>query len=590
MAKDNVIPGMEQTRSTHRPPARGKKHMAVSGHAMATHAAMRILDKGGNAIDAGVAGTICLAVLQPDMVSFAGVSPIIIHDARSGETCSISGLGWWPEKASTEYFIEHHEGKLPMGILRTVVPALPDACIQALRKHGTMTFDEVMADALDLATNGFPVHQFLHNGIREAEEDYRIWSENREIFLPEGAVPKVGSLFVQKDLGSTFEAMRQAEQDAAAGGANREEALSSARNEFYTGSIGRKITDFHLTHGGLLRQQDMADFSSELESPLAYEFGDFTVLTTGAWSQGPVLPMTLNTLQGMDLTAMGHNSVEYIHTIAEALKLSFADRERLFGDPHFVDVPLAGLLSKEYGALRRKRIRNEAAWEFMPPSDDPFAVEGRKSPASFQPQAEPKVYAVQEHALDTSYICVSDQWGSFFSSTPSDMSFNTQIIPGTGLAVSSRGTQSWIVPGHPSCVAPRKRPRLTPTGCLVLRKGKPWLMLGTPGEDMQCQSNLQVLLNIILFGMDPQEAVEAPRFGVFCHPNSFYPHMYTKGVLSLESRIPKNVAKTLGLWGHKLRPWPEWAWKAGGVCVIMRDDNTITGGADPRRECCGMAW
>lgn len=590
MAKDNVIPGTEQTRNTHRPPARGRKHMVVSGHALATHAAMRILDKGGNAVDAGVAGTICLSVLQPDMVSFAGVSPILIHDAKSGENRSISGLGWWPEKASTEYFIEHHGGKMPMGILRTVVPALPDACIQALQKYGTMTFGEIVADAQELASKGFPVHQFLSNGIREAEDSYRLWSENREIFLPDGMIPKVGSLFVQKDLGHTFDAMRQAEQRAVSGGANREAALSSARDEFYTGSIGKKITDYHLSHDGLLQQQDMADFSCELESPLSYEFGDYTILTTGAWSQGPVLPMALNTLQGIALSDMGHNSAEYIHTIAEALKLAFADRERLFGDPHFVDVPMTGLLSKKYGADRRKRIQKEAAWEFMPPSDDPFIAEGRQAPPSFRPDAEPMGLANQEHALDTSYICVTDQWGSFFSSTPSDMSFNTEIIPGTGLAVSSRGTQSWIVPGHPSSIAPRKRPRLTPTGCLILRKGNPWLMLGTPGEDMQCQSNLQVLLNITLFGMDPQEAVEAPRFGVFCYPGSFYPHTYTKGVLSLESRIPKNIAKTLGLWGHVLRPWPEWAWKAGGVCVIMRDGETITGGADPRRECCGMAW
>lgn len=590
MSDEKVISNTEQTRATHRPPTRGKKHMAISGHALATHAAMRILDKGGNAVDAGVAGTLCLAVLQPDMVSFAGVSPILIHHAPSGENSAITGVGYWPEAASTEYFLRNHEGKLPLGILRTVVPALPDACIQALQKYGSMSFAEIAEDALDLAVHGFPTHQFLANGIRESEDNYRLWPENSDIFLPGGRVPEVGSLFVQQDLGATILSMGRAESDAKARGKERREALAAARDEFYCGGIARKITDFHAANGGLLRPDDMAGFACDVESPLAFAFGEYTVLTHNAWCQGPVMPMALNILQGIDLAGMGHNTAAYIHTISEALKLAFADRERLFGDPKFVDIPVSGLLSAAYGKERQQYIRQEQAWTAMPPSGDPFAAEGRKATSSFDPFSDPEAPRADEHALDTSYICVTDQWGSFFSSTPSDMSFNTQIIPGTGLAVSSRGSQSWIVPGHPSSIAPGKRPRLTPTGCLILRQGKPWMLLGTPGGDTQCQTNLQVLFNIALFGMDPQEAVEAPRFGVFCYPGSFYPHNYTKGVLRLESRIPEATADTLASWGHILQPWPDWAWKAGGACVITREGDRITGGADPRRECCGMAW
>jgi len=564
--------------------------MAVSGHALATHAAMRILDKGGNAVDAGIAGTFCLAVLQPDMVSFAGVAPLLLHHAPSGESREVSGVGVWPGAASAEYFIERHEGKLPPGILRTVVPALPDACIQALVKYGSMSFAELAADAVDLAANGFPTHQFLTNGIRESEASYRQWPENAAIFLPGGRVPEPDELFVQADLARSIEAMIRAEQGALALGADCKDALIAARDEFYTGGLGRAITDFHVANGGLLRQEDMAAFACDLNEPLAFSFGDYTVLTHHAYCQGPVLPMTLNILAGMDLAALGHNSPAYIHTLAEALKLAFADRERLFGDPKFIDVPVRGLLSPEYGVGQREKIRPGKAWIDMPPSGDPFAAEGRAAPLSFDPQSAPDAPRNKEHALDTSYICVVDQWGSFFSSTPSDMSFNTQIIPGTGLAVSSRGSQSWVDPGHPSNIAPGKRPRLTPTGCMILRRGEPWMILGTPGGDTQCQTNLQVLLNVILFGMDPQEAVEAPRFGVFCYPGSFYPHSYTKGMLRLEARIAPATAATLASWGHILQPWPDFAWKAGGACLIAKEGKKLAGGADPRRECCGMAW
>jgi gamma-glutamyltranspeptidase/glutathione hydrolase len=590
MLDKNATTDTKQTRNTFRPPARGKKHMAVSGHALATHAAMRILDKGGNAVDAGVAGTFCLAVLQPDMVSFAGVAPLLIHHAPSGKNREVSGLGCWPKAASTEYFLKQHGGKLPQGILRTVVPALPDACIQALQEYGGMSFSEVAADAVDLAANGFPTHQLLSNGIMEARDGYRQWPENEAIFLPGGRVPEPDDLFVQKDLARSIEAMIRAEQEALARGQERKVALAAARDEFYTGGLGRRITDFHAVNGGLLRQEDMAAFSCDLDDPLAFTFGEYTVLTPKAWCQGPVMPMSMNILAGMDLAALGHNSPEYIHTVGEALKLAFADRERMFGDPKFVDVPLQGLLSPEYGAGQRKKIRPGKAWAIMPPSGDPFAAEGRSAPSSFDPQSDPETPGYKEHALDTSYICVTDQWGSFFSSTPSDMSFDTQIIPGTGLAVSSRGTQSRIIPGHPSSIEPGKRPRLTPTGCIVLRKGEPWMVLGTPGGDVQCQANLQVLFNVILFGMDPQEAVEAPRFSVFCFPDSFYPHTYNKGVLRLESRIAAETAKTLASWGHSMQPWPDWAWEAGGVCLIIREGRKLVGGADPRRECCGMAW
>lgn len=589
MSDEKVFSHTEQTHTTTRPPLSGKKHMAVSGHSLATHAAMRLLDKGGNAVDAGLAGMLCLTVVQPDMVSYAGVAPMIIHCPAKGVTRTITGLGSWPKAASTEFFMKNHGGKLPDGILRTVVPATPDACIQALEQFGSLRFADVAADALDLAENGFVVHKFLENGIRESEEKYRQWPENSDIFLPGGSVPEAGDLFFQKDLAATIRAMIDAEKAALASGASREEGLKAARDVFYTGSVGRAITDFHQANGGLLAQEDMASFACDVEDPLVFPYGDYTILTHKEWCQGPILPMALNILGDADLAGMGHNSPEYIHAVAEALKLAYADRERLFGDPKFVDVPLKGLLAPEYGARQRTKI-TEKAWTTMPPSGDPFAAEGRAAPAGYNPESDPDAPLDAEHALDTSYIATVDKNGMFFSATPSDMSFNTQIIPGTGLAVSSRGSQSWVKPGHPSCIEPGKRPRLTPTGYMVLRNGKPWLILGTPGGDTQCQTILQVLCNIILFGMNPQEAVDAPRFAVFNYPGSFYPHTYAKGVLRLESRISGETASALAAKGHTIQAWPDWAWKAGGACVIMHCGDHLAGATDPRRECAGMAW
>ena len=588
MSDEKVFSPTEQTHKTTRPLLAGKSHMAVSGHSLATHSAMRMLDRGGNAVDAGLAGMFCLCIVQPDMVSYAGVAPMIIHCPKTNTTHTLSGLGWWPQAASTNFFLENYKGKLPEGILRTVVPATPDACIQALAQFGTMPFAAIVADALELAENGFVVHKYLENGIRESEEKYRQWPENNAIFLPNNKIPLTGELFFQKDLAATIRTMIEAEKAALDSKASREEALKSARDTFYTGSIGQAIVDFHKTNGGLLTLEDMAAFSCEIENPLSFQYGEYTVLTHREWCQGPVLPMVLNILAGIDLATMGHNSPEYIHTVTEALKLAFADRERLFGDPKFVDVPISGLLSPEYGATQRTKI-TDRAWITMPPSGDPFGMEGRMAPAWFDPESDPDAPSVTEHALDTSYIATVDKNGMFFSATPSDMSFNTQIIPGTGLAVSSRGSQSWLKPSHPSSIEPGKRPRLTPTGYMVLRKGEPWLILGTPGGDTQCQTILQVLFNILHFAMNPQEAVEAPRFAVFNYPGSFHPHTYNKGILRLEARISDTIFDELAARGHIVRQWPDWAWKAGGTCIIMRDGN-LAGATDPRRECAGMAW
>jgi gamma-glutamyltranspeptidase/glutathione hydrolase len=286
------------------------------------------------------------------------------------------------------------------------------------------------------------------------------------------------------------------------------------------------------------------------------------------------------------LQQLGHNSADYVHVITEALKLAFADRERYYGDPRFVDVPIEGLLSPGYAELRRALIRRDKAWPEMPPAGDPRGMRG-----SVEPGAAPRCTGEQPAGLkDTSYVCVVDRWGNAFSATPSDSSFDGVMIPGTGLVPSSRGSQSWTGEDHPSRVEGRKRPRLTPNPALAMRRGEFIMPFGSPGGDVQVQAMLQVFLNVALFGMDPQQAVEAPRFATFSFPDSFEPHAYFPGRLNLEARLGKTVGADLSVRGHQVEQWPDHIWRAGAVCTVVADGKLMAGGADPRRQSYAAGW
>jgi len=589
-----ISPNFAQSRSSHRPVIRGTNGMVVSGHHLATQAGVRILEKGGNAIDAGVAAGICLGVLQSDMVNFAGVAPIMMYLADSNETKTISGLGPWPKAASVDYFVENLGGDIPEGIERTVVPAAPDAWIQALRLYGTMSFEEVTRDAIHWAEYGFPMHQFMSNNVKEKFGSYKRWPSSAEIYLPKGRPPEPGEIFVQRDLAETIKKMVRAERKRKFCG--RDEALKAARDEFYKGEIAEAILDFQRKNDGLLQRDDLENFQSAAEKPLKVTYKGFEIYGCRPWCQGPVLLQVLNLLEGFNLKTLGHNTREYIHLISEALDLVYSDREKFYGDPDFVDVPIIGLLSKKYAETRRGLIDMDKAWVEMPPAGDPWIWQGskRKHPGEvnlkkLDSSAKPEK---SDKSWDTSYVCVVDKYGNAFSATPSDESSTTPITPQTGLAVSSRGSQSWVDHNHPSCVQGGKRPRLTPTPSMVFRKGKLFMPFGTPGGDVQCQAMLQVFLNVVEFGMDPQEAVEASRFATFNFPNSFFPHDYHPGLLKVERRIDDSTLSQLREKGHRAEWWPEWAWKAGAVCAIVVDsvNGVLLGAADPRRESYALGW
>jgi gamma-glutamyltranspeptidase/glutathione hydrolase len=562
----------------------GHHYMASAGQYLATEAAHAILRAGGNAIDAGVAGGIALGVVHSDQVQFSGVAPMLIYLADRDETVSIAGLGWWPRALNVERFIRDHNGTIPMGILRTVVPAAPDAWILALQRYGTMSFGEVAASAIRYARDGFAVHTVMATFLQDKVDDYRRWPQNTAIYHRNGAPLAEGDRLVQADLGRTIQFM--ADQEKAAAGRGRDAGLAAARDAFYRGDIAQTIAKYHRENGGLLTEEDLAAYRSEVEKPLCYTFKGTDVLSCGPWCQGPVLLQMLSMLNEVDLKALGHNSKEYIHLLAEVMNLCFADRERYYGDPRFVDVPMETLLSRAYAQERLRTIRNDRAFGEMPPP-------GRIADHGAGSNAKPSV-AVGEPGLpgDTSYVCVVDSEGNAFSATPSDVSWEGPVIPGLGLCPSSRGSQSWADPGHTAVAAPGKRPRLTPNPSMAMRKGEFLMPFGSPGGDLQPQGMLQALVNHVVFGMDIQQAVEAPRFITRNFPDSFEPHTYYPGRLDLERALGQPTGDALGAIGHKVNWVPDLSLKTASVCAVSADLKVgkLYGAADPRRTGRAMGW
>lgn len=554
-----------------RSPVRAQSHMIAAGHTLAAQAGLAILEEGGNAVDAGVAAALTLGVVQSDLVGVAGVAPIMVR-TPDGRVETISGVGRWPRAADIDTFIRRHGGHVPRGLLSTIVPAAPDAFLTALERWGTLSFAEVAAAAARCARDGFVMHELMAQSIRTEQADYAEWPSTRALFLPKGRPPEVGEVFVQAELAAVLDYMADEERAAAGGG--RAAGLAAARDAFYRRDVADAIVRFHAAEGGWMTARDLAEFRVGVEPPVAGRFGRHTVYACGVWCQGPVLLQTLNLLDAGELATFGHNSAGYIHRLAEATKLAFADRETYYGDPDFVDVPLDRLLSADYSAAQRARIRDDAVIDGAGLWPVGAVVDGPGS------------------ALDTSYACVVDRDGLAFSCTPSDGSTTTPVIPGLGLCVSGRGSQSWAVPGHPSSVAPWKRPRLTPNPAIAVDDSGRVMPFGTPGADVQSQAMVQVLLNRAVFGMDLQAAVEAPRFALYGYPQSFEPHESGPDTLRLESRIDRAVVDRLAALGHRVEDWPATTWKAGAVCAIETDpaNGALQAGADPRRPCAALGF
>ena len=363
MATGGNVIGLKGT-SGHGNVLTGTRHMVAAGHYAAAHAGFLVLEAGGNAVDSGVAAGLALGVTQCDLVNVAGVAPIMIRLAKTGEVVTIDGLGVWPMKASSQYFRDHHKGAIPAGLMRAVVPGAPSGWITALERYGTMSFGDVAAASIRLAREGFAADPRFCDTMVTNEASFRRFPENARVMLPGGKPPQPGDIFVQTDLARSLQYM--ADEEKRASGKGRAAGLAAAHAAFYQGDIARTITAYHAKNGGWLSMEDMGAFRARVEPPTKVRFQNMDVFTCGPWCQGPALAMILKMLARDDLRALGHNTPAYIHLLTEAVKLAFSDREAFFGDPRFIDVPLPTLLSDAYAAERRRQIDAARSCPEMP--------------------------------------------------------------------------------------------------------------------------------------------------------------------------------------------------------------------------------
>jgi gamma-glutamyltranspeptidase/glutathione hydrolase len=472
---------------------------------------------------------------------------------------------------------------MPIGVPRSVTPAAADAWLTALARHGRLSLAEVLAPSIELC-DGFPVYPRLAAAIERLEGRLRRWPTSAAVFLPDGRPPRPGEILVQRELGALFRRLIDVERAHQSSG--REAAIMAARDAIYEGDIAREIASFMKEAGGAITADDLREQRVRTEAPAHTSYRGIDVYACGAWSQGPLVPMTLNLLEGFDIASLGPSSVAFLHRYTEAFKLAAADREGFFGDPEQVDVPLRGLLDKRYAEERRALIDDARAYPELPPPGDPWRYEGRRGQAGYRPRV-----AVGVGAADTSFACAMDTEGNAFAATPSDPGLGAPLVRGLGIIVSTRGAQLWTTPGHPSAIAPRKRPRLTPNPALLMKDGRALMPFGCPGEDAQCQAMVQVVCGIVDFGLNTQAAIEAPRAISRSFPWSFHPHAYEAGVLTLEGRIPPDVRRRLADMGHLTRDLPDFSPAAAAVCAVRRlDTGALEGGADPRRESYAAGW
>ncbi|WP_207540345.1 gamma-glutamyltransferase family protein [Sabulicella rubraurantiaca] len=547
-----------------RPTLYGSRHAASAGHHLAAAAALTVLEGGGNAVDAGVAAGIVLGVVVPDLVNVAGVAPIMIRLA-DGRVETIAGLGRWPAATPPDVFMREHGGAIPHGVRRTVVPAAPDAWITALERHGTIRFEEAASFAIRWAEEGFATPAILRQTVQGHRDEYARWPSNAAIFLPGGEPPRLGSRFVQTDLARTLRFLA----DEASRHTDRLRGLAAARDAFYRGDIAQAITRFVQEEGGWLSMEDMAAHRAPVLPAVRRSWRGHEVLACGPWCQGPALIEAMMVAEAAGLAEHAHNSADYLHIVAESVKAALADREMHFGDPDFVEVPLERLLSREHAAARAREIRMDRAHPSLPGEVEPSPVA----------KEAPKLEA------DTSYVAVVDRWGNAFSATPSDGSWDSPVVPGLGLIPSNRGCQSRPDPRHKSGVAPGKRPRLTPNPAMIATAEGGIMPFGTPGGDVQIQAMMQVAYNVFAFGMELQEAIEAPRVASYAAPSSFAPFEAHPGLLAAEARIPRAVRDELAARGHRMQEWPETSWLAGCVEAVLSlpGDGLVAAGADIRR-------
>lgn len=571
---------------TTRPLYLGRKGLIASGHYLAARAGQRMFDRGGNAVDAAVASGFALNLLKPTLNGLGGEVPILVYSAAQKKVFSISGQGHSGKACTIEKFRELKIDLIPGdGFLGATVPAAFGSWAFALQRFGTLTLADVLEPAIDYASGGFPMYPLLRRGLMGLAKRFKEeWPTSAALYLPGGKVPAVGELHRNPDWARTLQ--KAVEVEARAKKHGRAEAIQAAIDWWYRGEVAEKMVAFmqkaavrdasKRAHRGLLTREDFTAWRPTLEEPATADYRGISVYKCGPWTQGPVFLQQLKLLEGFDLAKMGHNTASYVHTVVECAKLAFADRERYYGDPAHVKVPLDRLLSKAYADERRKLIDPKKASLELRPGDGPPRKPDDVS-ALFDVSA-PEVY---DH--DTTHTCAVDGRGNLMAATCSGGWIpSSPVIPGLGFPMGTRG-QMFDLDGHrANALAPRKRPRTTLTPSLALRKGEPWMAFGTPGGDQQDQWTLQFFLNVVDFGMSLQEAIDAANFHTTAFPSSFYPRKAVPGGVVVEGRIPEATRKELEARGHKVKAAGDWAHGLVMAAQLGPRPGTLSAGVSPR--------
>jgi gamma-glutamyltranspeptidase/glutathione hydrolase len=459
-----------------------------------------------------------------------------------------------------------------------------DAWFLLLDRWGTMTFEQVLQPAIETADQGFPLSEGLARAIAVSKK-IRKYPTTMKVYLPDGRAPEAGELFKNPDAARVLKLLVETERQAKSQG--RHEALKAARDRFYKGDIARAMARFFEENGGLYRYEDFAGYTAKIEMPVATDYRGYRVFKNASASQGPAELFALNILEGFDLNALGHNSADYIHTSAEALKLAMADREKYLGDMDFVKIPYEGLLSKDYARERRALIdRAKSSLELRPGTPEKFG----KTSDPFARRVRVNLEGEVDFYAGTSYIAVIDKDRNMVGFEPSlHSSFGTGVVVGgLGFIFNCRGDYYSLTRGDVNALEPGKRPRSTLQSTLVTRDGRPYMVVGSPGGDDQVQRTMQTLLNIVDFRMNVQQAIEAPRWSTRAFPASPFPHTMHPGDLSVEATVPEAVQKELTAKGHKLTVARPWTLGANAAILIDPRSGTLNAGVDPRTE--GYAW
>ena len=572
---------------TMRPVVRGTHFAVTSMKPEASMAAEAVLRAGGNAFDAIVAGQAVLGLADYSMNGIGSDAVLLIYDSRDKKVYSLNAEGTAPKLATIDWYKKNQNGKIPVNdsLLSGTVPGVVDAWYIMLDRWGTKTFAELLQPAIEMAENGYPLSDGLARGFNTAK--LRKYPSSVKLFNLDGPPHQGGEVFKNPDVARTLRKLVEAERQNA--GKGRHEALKAARDRFYKGDIAQAMAKFSEENGGLFRYEDFANYTAKVETPVSVNYRGYQIYKNPSASQGPAELFALNMLEGYDLKAMGLNSADYIHTCIEVMKLAFSDRDKYLGDMDFIKIPYEGLLSKEYAAERRKLVDPaKASLEYRPGVAEKFMkgmeILDRPVDINYRDRAD--------HTGDTSYIAVVDKDHNMISFTPSlHSSFGTGVVMGDlGFIFNCRGDYYSLVPGHANALEPGKRPRSTLQGTLVMKDGQPLMVLGSPGGDDQCMRTIQTLLNMVDFGMNVQQAIEAPRWATTSFPSSPFPHTMYPGRMSLEERIPEAVRNELIKRGHILSVSGPWSMGSNGAIVLDPKTGVLHAGADPRVDAYALAW